>query len=132
MIAQSIPTVFKIALMEAMAADVFRMALYTSDAELGPATPGYTTLGEVQAQGYSAGGQVLTGFTLLRPAARSVAIVWDSPVLWPNSTITARGALIYNASRGNVAVAVLDFGKDIISTDHEFEVTLSELGVVGF
>jgi len=132
MIAQAVPTAFKVSIAEGMAKDIFRMALFTVGAELNAATPGYTTRGEVVAKGYSAGGQALKGFKILRPTERTVAITWDSPVLWPDSVITARGALIYNASRGNSAVVVLDFGKDITSTDHEFEVGLSEFGVVGF
>jgi hypothetical protein len=38
------------------------------------------------------------------------------------ATITARGALIYNTSATNKAVAVLDFTSDKVSTDGTFTI----------
>jgi hypothetical protein len=71
-------------------------------------TEQYTTDGEViGAPGYQAGGQVLGGMTVTMDGP--VAILDWADALWPNSTIVARGALIFNATR-NRAVVVLDFG----------------------
>lgn len=100
---------FKLALLQQMILDVFRIALYTVDAGLSPDTPAYTTQGEViGAPGYTAGGQVLQGADVAL-IGTTAALTWTDPV-WPNSTITARSALIYDASRNNMAVVVLDMG----------------------
>jgi hypothetical protein len=36
--------------------------------------------------------------------------------VWDPASFTARGALIYNASKGDKAIAVLDFGSDKTTT----------------
>ena len=54
----------------------------------------------------------------------TTAIVDFADVTWPASTITARGALVYNASKANRSIAVLDFGSDKISTDGDFTVSM--------
>ena len=103
--------------------DVYRFALYAADAALSAETTSYTTDGEViGAPGYEAGGQVLVGYNaqLIGAIAR---LHWDTPV-WPVSSITARGGLIYNASKSNRAIAVLDFGKDYVSSNGEFKATM--------
>jgi hypothetical protein len=88
--------------------DEYRIALYSDKANLSPMTEKYTTDGEViGAPGYTAGGQVLTGMTVVMDGPTAV-IDW-ADVVWPNSTIVARGALIFNATR-NRAVVILDFG----------------------
>jgi hypothetical protein len=104
--------------------DVYRIALYTRAADLTRETPAYTAQGEVIAPGYSAGGLVLLGYNVLRDADAAVLDFAD-PV-WPNATITARAALIYNFSKDNRAVVVLDLGKDVTSTNGSFTVTLPE------
>lgn len=103
--------------------DEYRIALYTSEADLDADTTTYTTVGEVVGDGYTAGGEVLQGYT---PGyASGVAWVdWTTDPTWAESSITARGAVIYNATRGNAAVAVLDFGEDVTSTNDTFTVTL--------
>jgi len=106
------------------ASDVYRMALYTADADLGPNTAAYTTSGEVIGDGYVPGGQILKGFQILRDG-RVVMYDWEDPV-WPRATITARGALIYNFSKGNRVLGVLDMGKNFSSTNGNFMVALPE------
>ena len=44
-------------------------------------------------------------------------------VTFSSSTITARGALIYNSSDSNKAVAVYDFGSDQASSSSDFTIT---------
>jgi len=88
--------------------DEYRIALYSRDANLSPMTEAYTTDGEViGAPGYVAGGQILAGLTVTMDG-RVAVMDWADP-LWPNSTIVARGAFIFNATR-NRAVTVLDLG----------------------
>ena len=90
--------------------DVLKIALYTSAANLDAATTVYSTSGEVVGGGYSAGGETLTGVTVL--LSGTTAYVDFSNVTWNPASFTARGALIYNASKSNKAIAVLDFGAD--------------------
>jgi len=102
-------------------ADKFKLALYVSTANLSAATTSYTTTGEVSASGqYAAGGGALTGQNT--SVASGVAIVDFADLSFTGVTLTARGALIYNTSNTNAAVAVLDFGGDKTATDGTFTI----------
>lgn len=103
-------------------ANAFKMALYTSAATLSKATTVYSTTGEASGTGYTAGGQTLTGLT--QSLDGDVAIMDFADPAWANSTITARGAVIYDSTNGNKVRAVLDFGADVTSTNGAFNVTL--------
>jgi hypothetical protein len=88
---------------------VYKIALYTANADLNAATLVYTTLNEVVGTGYVAGGNVLTP---IAPASSgSTAYISFNNVSWLASSFLSRGALIYNSTT-NAAVAVLDFGSD--------------------
>lgn len=100
--------------------DVIKIALYTSAATLGASTTAYTTSNEVVGAGYVAGGNTLSGAVISLDG--SVAIVDFSDTTWSSATITARGALIYNSSKSNKAIAAIDFGGDKISTSGDFTV----------
>jgi hypothetical protein len=91
--------------------NVFKIALYTSDASLGPSTTAYTATGEVGGDNYTAGGATLTNVT---PTISSgTALVDFANVSWTAPTFdNARGALIYNSTNGNRSVMVLDFGSN--------------------
>jgi hypothetical protein len=90
--------------------NLFRIALYTAEAILDSNTVGYVTFGEATGLGYIQGGQdLLNAQVLLDPAAR-VAIVTFDDAIWLDSVISAKGALIYNQSSAQRAVAVIDFG----------------------
>lgn len=106
------------------AGDVYRMALYTSKADLNPSVSKYTPEGEVTGGGYGAGGLPLVGYKVASVDGAAV-IGWQSPT-WPGVTVQARGAMIYNYSRDNRVVAVLDFEKDITSTNGNYMVTLPD------
>lgn len=93
--------------------DTIKIALYTADANLDADTTVYSTLNEVGASGYAAGGEIMTGVTL-NTSGYTVYVNWAN-VSWSTS-VTARCALIYNASQGNKSIAVLDFGSDKTST----------------
>lgn len=98
-----------------LAGDVFKIALYTGDANLGVDTAAYTTNNEVVASGYTAGGEVLN-CSVVPVVTNNIAYVSFSNVTW-NAALTARAALIYRANGStNPTVCVLDFGADKIST----------------
>lgn len=91
------------------------IALYTALASLDENTTVYTTDSEITGIGYVAGGQQLQNVTVSKQGF--IAYVnFDNPV-WNPASFTARGALIYNASVGNKAIAVLDFGSDKKATN---------------
>lgn len=100
--------------------DTIKIALYTSAATLGAATTAYSATNEVSGTGYTAGGNTLTGAAISLDG--TTAIVDFADTTWSAATITARGALIYNSSKANRAIAVLDFGSDKTSTNGDFSV----------
>ena len=100
--------------------DVFKIALYTSSATLGASTTVYSTTNEVTGTGYTAGGNTLTNVT---PTTSGTTAFTDfADTTWTTATITANGALIYNSSKSNKAVAVLAFGGDKTSTAGDFTI----------
>jgi hypothetical protein len=114
---QTQTTSFKKQLYEAthnLLTDNLYMALYVATADLNQDTLIYTTQNEVTGGGYVAGGVLLTGVTI--NSSGYTAYVSFNAVDF-NAAVTARGALIYNASKGNKSIAVLDFGSDKTSTD---------------
>lgn len=105
----------------ATTADTFKIALYTSSATLGASTTAYSSTNETSGTGYTAGGNTLTVSTA--PTSTSTTAWLDfTDSTWTTATITARGALIYNSSQSNRAVAVLDFGSDKSSSAGDFTV----------
>jgi hypothetical protein len=121
------PTSFKIQLLNGLqnfSANTFKIALYTSSATLDANTTAYTTSNEVAATGnYVTGGNTLSVTTTpTNGGSGTTAYIDFADTTWTAATITARGALIYNNSQGNSAVAVLDFGSDKTSTDGDFTV----------
>lgn len=89
-----------------------KIALYNALSDIGPNTTVYTTENEVSGTGYTAGGNMLTGLTIMADTTNGVVYANFSNVSWPGANFSARGALIYNATQGNRSVAVLDFGSD--------------------
>lgn len=100
--------------------DVIKIALYTSSATLSAATTAYSATNEVAGTGYVAGGNTLAGATISLDGTTGICDFTDST--WATSTITARGALIYNSTKANRAIAVLDFGTDKTTTADDFVV----------
>lgn len=92
--------------------DTLKFALYTATANLSQATTEYnvSTAGQVSGTGYTAGGVTLTNVQVLL-SGTTAYVTFDNPV-WANASFTCRGALIYNASKANRAIAVIDFGAD--------------------
>jgi len=126
-ISQAMPTSFKQELLTAThnftasTGDTFKIALYTSSATLGASTTAYTTSNEVaNGNGYTTGGNTLSNVT---PTTSGTTAFTDfADTTWSNATITANGALIYNSSKSDKAVAVLAFGGDKTSTSGDFVV----------
>ena len=100
----------------------FKLSMYTNSATLGKSTTSFTTGNEVSSPsgGYSSGGKALvnTGTSL----ATNTAITDFSDLSFVGVTLTARGALIYNDTNGDKAVAVLDFGGDKTATAGTFTI----------
>ena len=108
-------------------ADTFKIALYTSSATLGATHMAYSTTNEVSGTGYTAGGATLT--TVAPTSSGTTAFVDFNDPSFTSATITARGALIYNSSKSNKAVAVYDFGSDQSTTNGTFTITIPSANV---
>ena len=126
-ITQALPNSFKKQLLDGdqdfsqSSGDVFKLALYVSTATLGASTTAYTSTGEVSASGsYSAGGGTLVNSGT--SVVSTVAFTDFADLSFTGVTITARGALIYNTSFSNAAVAVLNFTTDKTATDGTFTI----------
>lgn len=102
--------------------DVFKLALYTSSANLDETTTSYTTAGEVVGTNYPPGGRVVSGMTVTQ-SGNHILIDFDD-VVFPNVTITVKGCLLYNSSKGNRAVAVWNFDSEKIVTASDFTVVV--------
>jgi hypothetical protein len=104
------------------AADVFKIALYTSSATLSATTTAYTTSNEVAtAGGYTAGGNTLT-VSQVPTSTTTTAWLDFADSTWTAATITANGAMIYNSTQSNKCVAILAFGGDKTSTAGDFTI----------
>jgi len=102
--------------------DALKIALYTSAATLSAATTAYSASNEASGTGYTAGGKALTGAVVSVDAG--VATVTFNNVVWTSATISAAGALIYNTTAANKAVAVINFGGTKSSTDGDFSIIM--------
>jgi hypothetical protein len=131
-ISQALATSFKVEILNGIhafsttvirastSADVVKLALFTSSASLGASTTAYSTTNEVSGTGYTAGGQTLT---VVAPSASGTTAILDfNDVTWTSASITANGAMIYNSSQGNKAVAILAFGGDKTATGGSFTI----------
>ena len=134
-ISQAMVTSFKVEILDGIhafgsavirataAPDVFMLALYTSSATLDATTTAYTVTDEVSSSGtnYPAGGLTLTVSQVPTSTSTTAWLDFDD-LTFPSATLTARGALIYNLTQSNKAVAVLDFGSDKTSTAGNFTI----------
>lgn len=103
-------------------ADTFKIALFTSSATLGATTTAYSTSNEVPSTGnYSAGGNTLSISQVPNSTSTTAWLDFDDTT-WSSATITANGALIYNSTNSDTAVAVLAFGGDKTSTNGDFTI----------
>ncbi len=128
MIAQTLTTSFKQQLLTAThdftpsTGDAFKIALYLPTASIGADTTVYTSDGEVSGTNYSAGGVALT--TTTPASSGTTAYVSFDAVTFTNLTVlNIAGALIYNSTKGNKSVAVLNFGASKSMSSQNFVVT---------
>ena len=127
-ITQAMCTSFKQALLDGEmdfssdTAQSYKIALYTSSASLDAATTAYTTNNEVTGIGYTAGGNTLSISTNPTTGGTTAFLSFNTTT-WTTATITARGALIYQAGGSTPAVAVLNFGSDKGSSAGDFQIT---------
>jgi len=120
-------TSFKKELMEAKhdflnsGGDTFRIALYSNSASFTAATTAYTATNEITGTGYTAKGNSLTR---VDPSTSGTTAFTDfSDSTWTSSTLTARGALVFNDSAsGDPSVIVLDFTADKSSSSGDFTI----------
>jgi len=121
-IIQAICTVFKQDLMSPggnLAAQTLKCALYTNAASLAANTAAYITGNEVSGGNYTTGGNTLANVAI---SVDGTTAIFDADnVTFPNATISAQAALLYNNSNANAAIAVLDFGGVKTSTNGTFE-----------
>ena len=124
---QTMTTSFKVELAQAIhdfttgSGDVFKLALYTANADLGASTTAYTSAGEASGTGYTAGGLALTNIT---PTFSGTTAYWSFDNLtFSGVTLTTNGALIYNSTKANRSVCVLNFGVNITKTAQDLIIT---------
>jgi hypothetical protein len=118
MIVQTQTTSFKAELYEGihdLIDDTIKIALFNANADLSASTTVYSTNQEVTGTGYTAGGNTLTGATV-RSNGTTAFVSFDNTT-WSSASFTCRGALIYNSSKADRSVAVLNFGSDKIVTN---------------
>ena len=126
-ITQAMCTSFKKELMEAKhnfllsGGNTFKIALYTSSASLAASTTAYTTSNEVSGTNYTAKGNTLTR---IDPSSSGTTALTDfADTTWSSSTITARGAMIFNEdTSGDTSVLILNFGADKSSSAGDFTI----------
>jgi hypothetical protein len=109
-----------------LVADTLKIALYTSSASLDASTTAFTTSNEISGTGYSSGGVELTSRTV-STSGTTAFFDADDPT-WTSASFTARGALIYNSSNSNKAIAVLNFGGDFTVSSGTFRIVFPAAG----
>ena len=128
-ITQAMATSFKSEILQEghnLATDTIKIALYTSSANLGAATTAFTTSNEITGTGYSSGGVELTNRTVSTTGTTAFFDA-DDPT-WTSASFTARGALIYNSTNSNKAIAVLNFGGDFTVSSGTFRIVFPAAG----
>ena len=128
-ITQAMCTSFKAEILDEqhdLAADTLKIALYTSSASLDASTTAYTTSNEISGTGYSAGGETLTSTTV--STTGTTAFFDAADPTWTSASFTARGALIYNSTNGDKAIAVLNFGGDFTVSSGTFRIVFPAAG----
>lgn len=128
-ITQAMATSFKSEILQEghnLASDTIKIALYSSSATLGATTTAYTTSNEITGTGYTAGGVTLANQTVATSGTTAYFDA-DDPT-WTSASFTARGALIYNSTNSDKAIAVLDFGGDFTVSSGTFRIVFPAAG----
>ena len=130
---QAMTTSFKVELLKGLhdfsfGADAMYIALFKANASItgtyGAATTNYSNMtgntDETTGANYTAGGNLLVNVTPIATGTTAFCDFGDTT--WSTATVTSRGALIYNTTNADSAVAVLDFGADKTSTAGDFSI----------
>jgi hypothetical protein len=130
-ITQAMATSFKSEILQeghnlANGGDTIKIALYSSSATLDDSTTAYTTSNEITGTGYTAGGVTLTSQEVATSGTTAYFDA-DDPT-WTSASFTARGALIYNSTNSDKAIAVLDFGGDFTVSSGTFRIVFPAAG----
>ena len=131
-ITQAMCTSFKAEILDEqhdLIADTLKIALFTSSASLDASTTAYSTSNEVSGTGYSAGGETLTSKAVSTTGTTAHFDAADPT--WTSASFTARGALIYNSTNSDKAIAVLDFGGDFTVSAGTFKIVFPAAGTSG-
>ena len=129
-ISQAMCTSFKAEILDEvhdLVADTIKIALFTSSASLGASTTAYSTANEVaNGNGYATGGVELTSRAVATSGTTAYFDAADPS--WTSATFTANGALIYNSSASDKAIAVLAFGGDFTVAGGTFQIVFPAAG----
>ena len=120
-------TSFKVEILKAVhnftnsTGNTFNIAMYDNSASFTAATTAYTATNEVSGVAYVAKGNTLVNVTPVSSSTTAYTDFGDST--WSSSTITARGAMIFNdTASGDPSVVILDFGSDKSSSSGDFTI----------
>jgi hypothetical protein len=100
--------------------DTIRIALFTSSATLNATTTAYATTNEISGAGYTAGGVTLASASVINNSTSGCFDAADPE--WTSATFTARGAMIWNDTESDLAIAILDFGGDFTVAGGTFKI----------
>ena len=128
-ISQAMCTSFKAEILDEqhdLVADTIKIALFTNSASLGASTTAYSTSNEISGTGYSAGGVTLASKVVTTTGTTAYFDAADPT--WTGASFTARGALIYNSTNSDKAIAVLDFGGDFTVSGGTFKIVFPAAG----
>ena len=106
--------------------DTLKIALIkeTPSGTYGASTTNYSDVtgntDEATGTNYTAGGQTLDSASIT--LSGSTAIVDFDDEVFSNLTLSADGAIIYNSSQSNKAIAVFDFGGTVTATSGDFTI----------
>ena len=129
-ISQAMATSFKSEILDEqhdLVADTLKIALYTSSASLGATTTAYSATNEVaNGNGYATGGVTLANKAV--STSGTTAYFDAADPTWTSASFTANGALIYNSTNGDKAIAVLAFGGDFTVSSGTFRIVFPAAG----
>ena len=115
MIVQTVTNSFKSDILQGLQnllTDSLYLALFTANANLNANTTAYNSANEVSSINYTPGGQLVTGVSINTDTQNNIVYVSFNNVTWTNVSFVCRGALLYNGSKSNKSIAILNWGSD--------------------
>jgi len=88
---------------------------------------------EVTGTGYTAGGKLLANKAVTKDTTDDEGVFDADNVTWSNSTITARGAVVYvdtGTDSTSLLIAYFDFGEDKVSSAGDFIIQWATEGII--